>query len=68
MISTWVLDIHIKHFQPLEVVSRYRDQKLQEGEFNLRPNICKSWCLNKHFIPNESDLIFLRIKNDYSRV
>ena len=24
--------------------------------FNLRPNICKSWCLNAHFILNNCDL------------
>ena len=23
----------------------------------LRPSICKSWCLNTHFVPNISDLI-----------
>ena len=25
--------------------------------FNLRTNICKSWCLDTHFIPNNSDLV-----------
>ena len=25
--------------------------------FNLRPNICKSWSLNVHVIPNNSDAI-----------
>ena len=34
------------NFHPLEVVSRYHDTPLQEGEklsylFNFRPNICK---------------------------
>ena len=34
------------NFQPLEVVSRYRDPQFQVAEnysyfFNLRPNICK---------------------------
>ena len=49
------------NFQPLEVVSRYRDPQPQVVEnhsylFNFRPNIYKSWCLNSHFIPNNSDL------------
>ena len=44
------------NFHPLEVVSRYRDPQLQVGEnyshlLNLGPNICKSWCLNTHFVP-----------------
>ena len=44
-------------FHPLEVVSRYRDPQLQVGEnhsyfFNLRQHICKSCCLNTHFIPD----------------
>ena len=39
--------LHKLNFQPLEVVSRYRDPQLQVGEnysylFNWRPNICKS--------------------------
>ena len=50
------------NFQPLEVVSRYRDPQPQVLEnysylFNLRPNVYRSWCLNSHFIPNNSDLI-----------
>ena len=50
------------NFQPLEVVSRYRDPQLKMGEnyaylFNLRSNICISRCLNTHFVPNISDLI-----------
>ena len=37
------------NFQPLEVVSRYRDPQPQVVEnwshlFNLRPNIYQSWC------------------------
>ena len=45
-------------------MSRYRDPQLQVGEnywylFNLRQNMCKSWCTNKHFISNNSDLICL---------
>ena len=48
------------HFQPLEVVSRYRDPQPQVVEnnsylFNFRPNIYKYWCLN--IIPNNSELI-----------
>ena len=50
------------NFHPLEVVSRYRDPQLQVGEnhaylFNLRSNICKSLCLNTHFVPKNSHLI-----------
>ena len=50
------------NFHPLEVVSRHRDPQLQVGEnysylFNLRPHICKSWCLDTHFIHNKSDLV-----------
>ena len=49
------------HFYPLEVVSRYRDPQLQVGKnysysFDLRSNICKSWCFNVHFISNNNDL------------
>ena len=50
-------------FHPLEVVSRYRDPQLQEGEnyaynlLNLRPKISKTWSLNTHSIPNNSDLM-----------
>ena len=48
------------NFNPLEVVSRYRDPQLQIGKndsylFNLRPNIYKKyWC---RFSPNTSDLV-----------
>ena len=50
------------NFQPLEVVSRYRDPQLQEAEnysqlFYLSTNIGKSGCLHPHFIPNNSDLV-----------
>ena len=49
------------NFQPLEVVSRYRDPQPEVAEnysylFNLRLSIYKYWCLNSHFIPNKSDL------------
>ena len=45
-----------------EVVSRYSDPQLQVVEnysyvFNMRPNICKSWCFNTYFIPKNIDLI-----------
>ena len=45
------------NFQSLEVVCRYRDPQLQVAEnysylFNFITNICKSWCLETHFIPN----------------
>ena len=45
------------NFQPLEVVSRYRDPQPQVVEnysylFNLWLNIYKYCCLNPHFIPN----------------
>ena len=50
------------NFHPLEVVSRYRDTQLQVTKnysflFNLSTNICKSWCLDTHSIPNNSDLV-----------
>ena len=50
------------NFQPLEVVSRYRDLQPQVVEnylylLNLRTNIYKSRCLHSHFIPNNSGLI-----------
>ena len=49
-------------FQPLEVVSRYRDPQPQVAEnysylFDLNTNICKFCCLNSHFIPYNSDTI-----------
>ena len=49
------------YFQPLEVVFRYRDPQLQVAEnysylFNLSKKISKSWCLDTHFIPNNSAL------------
>ena len=49
-------------FYPLEVVSRYRDPQLQVTEkyshlITLSTNMCKSSCLDAHFIPNNSDLI-----------
>ena len=50
------------NFQPLEVVSRYRDPQLQVAEnysywLNLSTNIHKSWCLNTFCIPNNCDLV-----------
>ena len=56
------LTLFLMNFQPLEVVSRYRDPQLQVAEnylylFNLTPNICKLWCLNTLFNPNNSFLI-----------
>ena len=50
------------NFQPLEVVSRYRDPQLQVAEnysylFNLSTNICKLSCLDTHFIPSNGDLV-----------
>ena len=52
--------IHL-NFHPLEVLSGYRDPQLQVAEnysylFNLSRNICKSRCLDTHFIHNNSDL------------
>ena len=63
------------NFHPLEVVSRYRDPQLQVDEnysylFILRQNICKSECLNTHFVPSSSDLsdrLIKQVKNDKSR-
>ena len=42
-------------------MSRYRDPQLQVSEnylylFILRPNTCKSVCLNTHFLPYKSVL------------
>ena len=53
--------IHL-NFQPLEVVSRYRDPQHQLVEnysylFNLRPNVYKYCGVNGHYIPNNSGLI-----------
>ena len=50
------------NFQPLEVVSRYRDPQLQVAEnysylFNLSPNIYKSFCLDTRIFSNNSDLV-----------
>ena len=50
------------NFQPLELVSRYRDAQLQVTEnywylFNLTSNSCKYWCLSSHFISNKCDVI-----------
>ena len=50
------------YFQPLEVVSRYRDPQLQVAEnyfyfLNCSKNMCKSWCLDTHLISNNSDLV-----------
>ena len=50
------------NFEPLEVVSRYRDPQPPVVEnysylFNLGTSILKSWCLDTHFIPNNSELV-----------
>ena len=50
------------NFQPLEVVSRYRDLQLQGAEnysytFNLTTNIFKSFCLDTRIISNNSNLV-----------
>ena len=49
------------NFYPLGVVYRYRDPQLQVAKnysylFNLSRNICKSLCLDRHFIPNSVKL------------
>ena len=55
---------HLKVHQ-LDVLSRYRNPQFQVGKncthlYNnyLWPNICKSWSVNTHFIPNNCDLAF----------
>ena len=58
---TLILLIYL-NFQPLEVVFRYRDPQLQGAEnysylFNLRPDFCKSLCLDTDFIPYNNDLV-----------
>ena len=48
------------NFQPLKAVCRDPQPQVFENYsylFNLWTNIYKSWCLNSHFIPNNSDLI-----------
>ena len=50
------------NFYPLKVVSRYRDPQHQVAEnysylLNLSTNTYKYWCLDAHFIPNNSDLV-----------
>ena len=50
------------NFQSLEFVSRYRDPQPEVIEkysylFNLGPNIYKSYILNIHCVPYNSDLI-----------
>ena len=62
MFNPYPAEIIYLNFQPLEVVSRYRDSQPQAVEnysylFDLRPNIHKFCCLNTNFIPNLSDLI-----------
>ena len=52
----------MSNFHPLEVVSRYREPQLKVGKnyshlLNLRRGIYKSWRLNTHFVPNNSDLV-----------
>ena len=42
--------LHTKQIIKIDVIPRSRP-------FYSRPNICKSWCLNAHFIPNNSDLV-----------
>ena len=67
-------DLNHLNSHPPEIVSRYRDPQLQVGEnylylFNLIPNICKSWCLNAHFVPNSCDFDsqMKQIKTEYAR-
>ena len=60
------------NFYSLEVVDRYRDPQLQASEnysylYDLRSNICKSWCLNTHFFPNNGYLISAN-KTDQKRL
>ena len=62
MVNSGLKGLIYFNFQPLEVVSRYRDPQLQVVEncsylFNLRPKIYKSSRLNSDFTPNNNDLI-----------
>ena len=56
----------------IKVVSRCRDPQFLVIEnysylFILIPSICKSWCLNTHFIPNNCHLTCEKtIENEYS--
>ena len=59
--SAWPAKVIYLNFHPLEFVSHYHDPQLQVSEnysylFNLSTGICKSWCLDTPFIPNNSDL------------
>ena len=51
------------NFHSLEIVSRFRDPKLQivlksySHLFYFSANICASLCLKTHFIPNIGDLV-----------
>ena len=61
VINPYPAEIIYLNFQPLEVVSRYRDPQPQVVEnysylLNLRANIYKSSCLHSHFISNNSGL------------
>ena len=47
------------NFHPLEVASRYHDPQYYSYLFYLSTNICKSWCLDPPFLPNNSDLVDL---------
>ena len=66
-----VSDINYCPIHSLKVVSRYRDPQLQVGEnyseyfFNLRPNLCKSSCLNTQFVTNKSGQYRLRAQWPY---
>ena len=60
-LNPYPANLNYLHFQPLEVVSRYRDPQPRVVEnysylFNLTPNISTFWCLNSHFISDNSDL------------
>ena len=60
IILTLMLLIYL-HFQPLEVVSRYRNPQPQVVDnysylVNLKPNIYKYECLNSYFITNNCGL------------
>ena len=73
-INPYPAELIYLNFQPIEVVSRYRDPQPKVVEnylyfFNLRPYIYKSWYLNSHFIPNNNCFNWLikLIENDYCR-
>ena len=61
-LNPFLTKLYYLNVHQLEAVSRYLDPPLHVDENysylpNLRQHICKLWCLNNNFIPNNSDFI-----------